>query len=89
MIASGSDCSHTKTKVEVTNSCGSLQLCVGLQFGIEANLHAIRAIWPQSAGGTQDGVSEEENDGYPWVTMTLRSVHTEGLQDPGVDGFSC
>ena len=39
-----SNCSHTKTKVEVTNACGNTQLCAGLWSGIEANLHTARAI---------------------------------------------
>ena len=61
-----SDCSHTKLKVAVaaTNACGNTQLCAGLRSGIEANLHAIQAIWPQSAGWMEDlGVEEEEEDG--------------------------
>jgi hypothetical protein len=45
-----SDCTHTKTKVEATNTCRNTQLCAGLWSGIEANLHAVQAIWPQSAG---------------------------------------
>ena len=45
-----SDCSHTKTKVAATNTCENTQLCAGLCSGIKANLHAVRAIWPQSAG---------------------------------------
>ncbi len=49
-----SDCSHTKRKVVATNACGNTQLCAGLRSGIEANLHAVRAIWPQSAGWTED-----------------------------------
>jgi hypothetical protein len=44
------DCSHTKTKVEATNTCGNTQLYAGLWFGIKGNLHAVHAIWPQSAG---------------------------------------
>ncbi len=39
-----SDCSYTKSRVEATNACGNSQLCAGLRSGIEANLHAIRAI---------------------------------------------
>jgi hypothetical protein len=39
-----SDCSHMKTKAAATNACGNTQLCAGLQSGIKANLHAIRAI---------------------------------------------
>ena len=34
-------CSHTKTKVVATNTCGNTQLCAGLRSGIEANLHAV------------------------------------------------
>ncbi len=45
-----SDCSHMKTKAVATSACGNTQLCVGLQTGIKANLHAVWAIWPQLAG---------------------------------------
>jgi hypothetical protein len=84
-----SDCSHTKTKVMATNACGNTQLCAGLRSGIEANLHAVRAIWPQSAGWTEDsGVKEEEEDeehGDPRVNATLRLVRADGLLAPNVD----
>ena len=80
-----SDCSHTKMKVAATNACGNNQLCAGLRSGIEANLHVVQAIWPQSAGWTEDsGVEEEEEDGNPQVTATLRCVRAEGLLDPNV-----
>jgi hypothetical protein len=81
-----SDCSHTKTKVAATNACGNTQLCAGLRSGIEANLHAVQAIWPQSAGWTEDsGVEEEEEDGDPRVNATLRRVRADGLLAPNVD----
>ena len=51
-----SDCSHTKTKVAATNACGNTQLCAGLRSGIEANLHAVRAIWPRLQGGLKTRV---------------------------------
>ncbi|KAL7526156.1 hypothetical protein ACHAXR_001349 [Thalassiosira sp. AJA248-18] len=34
----------------------------GLKSGIEANLHAVRAIWPQSAGWTHDSGEVEVSD---------------------------
>ena len=81
-----SDCSHTKTKVAATNACGNNQLCAGLRSDIETNLHAVRAIWPQSAGWTEDsGVVEEEEDGDPQENVTLRRVRIEGLLGPNVD----
>ena len=82
-----SDCSHTKTKVAATNACGNTQLCAGLRSGIEANLHAVRAIWPQSAGWTEDsGVEEEEEEhGDPRVNATLCRVRADGLLAPNVD----
>jgi hypothetical protein len=84
-----SDCSHTKTKVVATNACGNTQLCAGLRSGIEANLHAVRAIWPQSAGWTEDsGVEDEEEDeehGDPRVNATLCCVRADGLLAPNVD----
>jgi hypothetical protein len=79
-----SDCSHMKTKAAATNACGNTQLCAGLRFGIEANLHAVRAIWPQSAGWTKDGASEEEDDGGPSSNTTLWSrIRAEGVLAPG------
>ena len=80
------DCSHTKTKVAATNACGNTQLCAGLRSGIQANLHAVQAIWPQLAGWTVDlGVEAEEEDDNSQETATLRHVCTEGLLDPNVD----
>ena len=43
------DCLNTETKVGATTACGNVNLCAGLQAGIEGNLHAVRAIWLQSA----------------------------------------
>jgi hypothetical protein len=49
------DCLNTKTKVGATTACGNVNLCTGLRAGIEGNLHAVWAIWPQSAGWERDG----------------------------------
>ena len=35
--------------------CGNVNLCAGLRAGIEGNLHAVRAIWLQSAGWECNG----------------------------------
>ena len=81
-----SDCSHMKTKAAVTIPCGNTQLRAGLRSGIEANLHAIRAIWQQLAKWTEDGASEEEDDGDPSSDATLRSrIRAEGVLAPGID----
>ena len=81
-----SDCSDTKTKVAATNTCGNTQLRAGLWSGIKANLHAIQAIWLQSAGRTVDsGVMKEEEDVDPKETATLQCVSPAGLRDPNVD----
>ena len=44
------DCLNTETKVGATTTCGNVNLCAGLQAVIEGNLHAVWAVWPQSAG---------------------------------------
>jgi hypothetical protein len=49
------DCLNTETKVGATTACGNINICAGLRAGIEGNLHAVRAIWPQSAGWEHDG----------------------------------
>jgi hypothetical protein len=79
-----SDCSHTVTKVGATNACGNTQLCAGLRSGIEANLHAVRAIWPQSAGWTADS-GEEEEEGDPAAADLHRRVRPEGMLGPGIN----
>ena len=73
------DCLNTKTKVGATTACGNVNLCAGLRAGIEGNLHAVCAVWPQSAGW-------ERNDGE----MTAPLPATEGTSmaviratDPG------
>ncbi|KAL3810422.1 hypothetical protein ACHAXA_005630 [Cyclostephanos tholiformis] len=64
----------------------ALDKCPGLRLGIEANLHAVRAIWPQLAGWTDDGATEEEDDGNPSNEATLRArVRAEGMLAPGID----
>ena len=56
-----SNCSHTKTKVEATNAYGNTQLCAGIRSGIEANLYAVRSIWPQSSGWSEE-LDDEDGD---------------------------
>jgi hypothetical protein len=79
-----SDCSHTKSKVKATNVCGDTQLCAGLRSGIKANLHAVQAIWPQSAGWTMDS-GEEEDNGDQEALALHRRVRPEGMLGPGFD----
>ena len=38
------DCLNTETKIGATTACGNINLCAGLQAGIEGNLHAVRAV---------------------------------------------
>ncbi|KAL3826410.1 hypothetical protein ACHAXA_008618 [Cyclostephanos tholiformis] len=81
-----SDCCHMKTKAAATTACKNTQLCAGLRSGIEANLHAVHAIWPLSAGWTKDGALGEEDDGNPSNDTTLlRRIHAEGVLDPRTD----
>jgi hypothetical protein len=63
------------------------QLCAGLQFDIEANLHAVCAIWQQSTGWTEDLGAEKDNED-PVAADTLHyCVCADGmlnpLEDPG------
>jgi hypothetical protein len=81
-----SDCSHMKTKAATTSACRNTQLYVGLQSGIEANLHAVWAIWPQLAGWTKDEAAEEEEDGDPSGDAALQNlVRAKGVLAPGID----
>ena len=44
---------------QATTACGNTQPCAGTRAGIKGNLHAVRAIWPQSSGWIID------DDGIP------------------------
>ncbi len=80
-----SNCSHIKTKAAATSVCENTQLCAGLRSGIKANLHAVWAIWPQSAGWTEDKAAEEEEDGKPSSNVALwNCVRAEGVLAPGI-----
>ncbi len=79
-----SDCSHTKSKIEATNACGNTQLCPDLWSGIEANHHAVQAIWPQSAGWTADSGEEEDNGDQEALALHRRAC-PEGMLGPGID----
>jgi hypothetical protein len=88
------NCNHVQSKVGATTACGNTQLCAGLQSGIEANLHAVRAIWPQSAGwlsdsgnegdgqGAEDGENANGNGGAGNLIAILNRTQNE---DAGVD----
>jgi hypothetical protein len=49
------DCLNCETKVGATTACGNVNLCAGLWAGIEGILHAVHAVWPQSAGWEPNG----------------------------------
>ena len=43
-------CNLEETKHAATTECANVQLSGGLRAGIEVNLYAVRAVWPQFAG---------------------------------------
>ncbi len=49
------DCLNSETKIGATAVCGNVNLCAGLRAGIGGNLHAVRTVWPQSAGWECNG----------------------------------
>ena len=49
-------------------ACRNTQLCAGLRSGIESNLHAVRALWPQLAGWAED--SDELGDDLDGAVAT-------------------
>ena len=64
-----SSCCMDQTGPQATTACGNTQLCAGTRALIEGNLHAVRAIWPQSSGSTID------EDGIPQQTENPLNTH--------------
>jgi len=78
------DCDHTQSKGKATTVCGNVQLCAGLSSGIEANLHAVRAIFPQSGGWEHDeGIVEEDDEDVD--DLPDPGSRNDPLVDPGAD----
>jgi len=71
------------------DACGNNQTCAGLQAGIEANVHAIRAVWPESGGWTFDrgteanptNIFQQLLDGTERL-LASESVMTDNLTGP-------
>jgi len=73
------DCLNTETKVGATTACGNVNLCAGLRAGIEGNLHAVRAVWLQSAGWECNGGEVTA----PMPDTEGTSMAVTGETDPG------
>ncbi len=50
----GGCCLDADTRALACKECGKLQICAGLKVGIEGNVHAVCAIWPESSRWTHD-----------------------------------
>jgi hypothetical protein len=55
----------------------------GLWSGIEANLHTVRAIWPQSAGWLEE--LDDKDDALLCNKALWQRVRVDGMADPAVD----
>ena len=69
---------YGECKVLAREACGNVQLCAGLEAGIEANLHAVREVWPESAGWQYDAGTQDDP-----VTATFRELCSDAGVLPG------
>ena len=63
-----------EAKTLARRACGNVQLCAGLQAGIEGNLHALKESWSESGGWTFDA----GNAGQP----TPKTIQTLQMKNP-------
>ena len=83
------NCNLMQSREMATVACVNSQLCAGLRLGIEASLHAVRAIWPQSAGWQDKQVSdldgedggEEEGVGIAATATNDPHINREAEED--------
>ena len=84
-------CNNNQTRSQATIACSNAQLCAGLQSGIEGNLHAVRALWPQSAGWAHDGessgndVEDESEEGTAPAMQPAQAENSVAAKDPLID----
>ena len=60
-----SACNTAHPGSQATVACSNIPLCAGTRTGIEGNLHAVRAIWPQLSGWTIDDNGSLVEDKLP------------------------
>ena len=70
-------------------ACGNVQLCAGLEAGVEGNLHAVREMWPE-AGGYEEDEEAAANNPFTAILETMEAAEDgceiEGpeMESPGV-----
>ncbi|KAL3795565.1 hypothetical protein ACHAWO_009861 [Cyclotella atomus] len=70
-------------------ACGNVQLCAGLEAGVEGNLHAVREYWPE-AGGFEDDEDAAANNPFTEILEMMQDAEDgaefEGppMENPGV-----
>lgn len=70
-------------------ACGNVQLCAGLEAGVEGNLHAVREYWPDSGGFEEDEEAAANNPFTEILEMMQNAEDGEEfngppLENPGV-----
>eukprot|EP00956_Cyclotella_meneghiniana_P019771 scaffold34349_cov35-Cyclotella_meneghiniana.AAC.1 len=71
-------------------ACGNVQLCAGLEAGVEGNLHAVREMWPDSGGYDEDDEEDDAENPFTEILEMMRQAEDGAeIEGPEMESPGC
>ena len=71
-------------------ACGNVQLCAGLEAGVEGNLHAVREMWPDSGGYDENEEEDDAENPFTEILEMMRQAEDGAeIEGPEMESPGC